>query len=298
MQRPSPNGQAIALERSVLEEDHNATSAMDQELSTARSELDKLLRAQRVAKMAASRQTQHQQTPSNYYGFSPTTATFSANPSAATPYYSTYTYPYGHSYMPGASYGGASAAAKYASSTIPGVSTFQANAGPSTPAGTKTTPQNTAPGSSATSGPSSTVLSLQIPVTALPALQALGILPVPKAVLPPPTEQQPAAVLLGSTSNGSMLSVEINASLLQGSQMNGLVVLLTSILRMSGGLPNVGRSDNPSSAEVRIDGTASTTAPTTAANLGSTSAPQASNAASVHANSTVDESLPKRPSSS
>jgi len=73
-------------------------------------------------------------------------------------------------------------------------------------------------------------IPVQLPVTSLPALHALGILPVPAATLPPPDQPQPPAVMRGSSANGTMLSLEINVSLLQQAQMSGLAMVLNSLM--------------------------------------------------------------------
>jgi hypothetical protein len=85
-----------------------------------------------------------------------------------------------------------------------------------------------------TTYPSIASIPVQIPVGSLPALQALGIVPVPAASLPPADQPQPLAVLRGSTSNGTMLSLEINVSLLQSAQMNGLAIVLNSLMAKGG----------------------------------------------------------------
>ncbi|THH07231.1 hypothetical protein EW145_g3528 [Phellinidium pouzarii] len=254
-QHPVPLGQAIALERLVIEADHSVTSALEQELSSARSELDKILRVQRAAKTSSNRTTMTSNQSSPYYGY--TTPTFGAS---STPnfsnYYGSYTYPYGQSFLPGVTY---TAPTKY-SSSIPGASSFQTNAVPrSQPTYTPTsvaTSSMTDLGSTspAAARPPPVAIPLQLPVSALPALQSLGILPVPKASLPPPTESQPAAVLLGSSSNGSMLSLEINAALLQAPQMSGLAILLSSLVKLSGSSAgNVPTSAQTKSVDSGVD---------------------------------------------
>ena len=77
-------------------------------------------------------------------------------------------------------------------------------------------------------------IPVQIPVGSLPALQALGIVPVPAPSLPLADQPQPLAVLRGSTSNGTMLNLEINVSLLQSAQMNGLAIVLNSLMARGG----------------------------------------------------------------
>jgi hypothetical protein len=74
-------------------------------------------------------------------------------------------------------------------------------------------------------------IPVQLPVTSLGALATLGIVPIPAASLPPPDQPQPPAVLKGSTNNGTMLSLEINVSLLQPVQMSGLATMLNSLMR-------------------------------------------------------------------
>ena len=73
-------------------------------------------------------------------------------------------------------------------------------------------------------------IPVQLPVASLPALHALGIVPVPAASLPPEGQPQPAAVLRGSTANGAILNLEINVSLLHSTQMTGLAMVLNSLV--------------------------------------------------------------------
>ena len=128
----------------------------------------------------------------------------------------------------------------YASPSTPtaSVPTAQPVSQPGSSTPTPATTQATTNHDSTTTPATRVNIPLTMPVTSLPALQALGILPVPKAALPPPGEPQPAAVLLGSTNNGSMLSLEITAARLQPPQMSGLAVLLTTLVQMSGGTTN------------------------------------------------------------
>ena len=116
-------------------------------------------------------------------------------------YYRGYPYTYAHPYQP------------TTSSPAPGYS-------PST----STTP----------STPAAAAIPVQVPVSSLPALQALGIHPVPVASLPSSDQPQPLAILRSSTANGTMLSLEINVSLLQSAQMSGLAILLNSLMTRNG----------------------------------------------------------------
>lgn len=76
-------------------------------------------------------------------------------------------------------------------------------------------------------------IPVQLPVASLPALHALGIVPVPATSLPLEGQPQPAAVLRGCTANGAILSLEINVSLLQSAQMSGLAMMLNSLVTRS-----------------------------------------------------------------
>ncbi|PFH51529.1 hypothetical protein AMATHDRAFT_117137, partial [Amanita thiersii Skay4041] len=87
--------------------------------------------------------------------------------------------------------------------------------------------------STATSQQASAAIPVQLPVASLPALHALGIMPVPASSLPPEGQVQPPAILRGSTANGTMLSLEINVSLLQSAQMSGLAMVLNSLMSRS-----------------------------------------------------------------
>uniref|UniRef100_A0A0W0FGX0 Uncharacterized protein n=1 Tax=Moniliophthora roreri TaxID=221103 RepID=A0A0W0FGX0_MONRR len=71
-------------------------------------------------------------------------------------------------------------------------------------------------------------IPVQLPVSSLPALHQLGIIPVPASTAPTSGQPAPPAVLRGS--NGTMLSLEINVSLLQPNQMSGLAVILNSLM--------------------------------------------------------------------
>ena len=166
-------------------------------------------------------------TASSAPAYSYSNHTFSVSPAPTySQFYNSYTYSYGQN--------GSTPYA--ANSSVP---TFSVQ-NPSASSAPVTKTQFSVPirpppaASSSTSPPASVAIPLQVPVTLLPSLQAIGILPVPKASLPPPSEPQPAAVLIGTTNNGTMLSLEINAALLQGPQMSGLAVLLSDLVKTSG----------------------------------------------------------------
>ncbi|KAJ7287467.1 hypothetical protein C8J57DRAFT_1167564 [Mycena rebaudengoi] len=77
--------------------------------------------------------------------------------------------------------------------------------------------------------PANTAIPVQLPVSSLPTLQALGIQVAATPV--EPGAAQPPAVLRGT--NGTMLNLEINVSLLQPEQVNGLALILNSLMTRS-----------------------------------------------------------------
>lgn len=204
-QRPSPDEQAYVLAQSILELERSETATVSSELRNARNQLDAIQREKRATSTPASAQA-------TVTTFRPTYYT-QATPS---PYYRTYSYAYSQQFSTGA----------------PGTSAFY-----STPL---TMPQTTAAATNYTS--STGPIPVQLPVTSLSALHALGIVPVPAASVPSPDQPQPAAVLKGSTSNGTMLSLEINVSLLQSAQMSGLAILLNSLMSRGAGTGQASRA--------------------------------------------------------
>lgn len=68
-----------------------------------------------------------------------------------------------------------------------------------------------------------------LPVAALTTLSGMGIIPVPLANAPPVGQPQPAAVIKGTTQNGTMVSLDINVSALQATQAGALAVLLSAL---------------------------------------------------------------------
>lgn len=196
-QRPSPDVQAYVLAQSILEVERSEAAAVSSELRNARNELDAIQREKRATSTATSAH--------------PTVTTFRPSyytQTTPSQYYRTYSYAYTHPYNTGAQ-----ATSAFYSTPL---------AMPQTTAGTPSYTPSTGP------------IPVQLPVTSLSALHALGIVPVPAASVPPPDQPQPAAVLKGSTSNGTMLSLEVNVSLLQSAQMSGLAILLNSLMSRGG----------------------------------------------------------------
>ncbi|KAK2463235.1 hypothetical protein APHAL10511_004890 [Amanita phalloides] len=186
--RMACDDQAYVLAQAVLDSDRVDMTWLNNELRTARAELDKIEKDKRTI-ANASRATTMQNAYAHYY--------------RSYPY--TYAQPYG------------------ASASIPSGSLSTFSVVPSVPAVAN-------PNVSYQSG---AAIPVQLPVASLPALHALGIVPVPASLLPE-GQAQPPAVLRGSTANGTMLSLEINVSLLQSAQMSGLAMVLNSLMSRSG----------------------------------------------------------------
>ncbi|KAL4268918.1 GLTSCR protein conserved domain-containing protein [Pleurotus pulmonarius] len=94
---------------------------------------------------------------------------------------------------------------------------------------TYTTPVTSAAFATPAPTPAAASIPVQLPVSSLPALHALGITPVPAASLTA-GQALPPAVLRSSAANGTMLNLEINVASLKGAQINGLAVILNSLM--------------------------------------------------------------------
>ncbi|TFK44755.1 hypothetical protein BDQ12DRAFT_673523 [Crucibulum laeve] len=212
----APDDQAYFLAQVVLEADRSETAWLTNELRTARAELERIEREKRAA-ANPTRMTQ--------FSAVPTTHTMQPH------YYRGYPYAYTQAY----------------GAPMPPGSTPTFAVSPALPPHMTTS----IPSSGYTPYQSSGAIPVQLPVASLPALHALGIVPVPTASLPPEGQPQPPAVLRGSTANGTMLSLEINVSLLQSTQMSGLAMVLNSLMSRSGsgtsGAGPVGASRQPAS---------------------------------------------------
>jgi hypothetical protein len=221
----------------VLDCERAEHSTLSTELRNAKSELERVTRLQRAA-------TLPQRT--NYY---PST------PPVYAHHYRTYHYPYAQTYAAPA---GSAATPQGYPYSVPLNSTISQYFPPAlataiSPAKTASPATASAPGPTSTSiTPSSLTLAsdtsipvptpsasgtsnaipVQLPVSSLPTLHALGIVPVPQQSLSP-NSPTPPAVLRGTSANGAMLNLEINVSLLQAAQMSGLALVLNSIMRSS-----------------------------------------------------------------
>ncbi|OCH92282.1 hypothetical protein OBBRIDRAFT_833513 [Obba rivulosa] len=292
--RSCHDDQAYVLAHALLETERTETTMLNTELRNARSELDRLERERKAAAPPSTPTTPA--TPAR-----PTAPSYYAQPATPASAYSAayrgYAYPYGAygtsqytynpaHYDPNAVY----ASTSYATTTQPNLYAAAAYP-PATPTQTYTPPVSTqtpapssTPASTATNAPAQTLpasqtvaqnpqyqtsttartnaIPVQLPAASMPALSALGIIPVPVASLPPSDKPQPAAVLKGTTHNGAIVNLEINVGSLQQAQMSGLALILNTL---------TGRG-------VNVDGaTATTTSSATTAATSNTSAAAVAN---------------------
>jgi len=192
--RAASHDQGYYLAQVVLDADRSENAWLGNELRVARTESERIEREKRAA--ANSARTTH-------FASTPQTALSNIQPQ----YYRGYPYAYAQAYG-----NAAPTSATSASPTFPQPPTTSTNYSLYQPSG---------------------AIPVQLPVASLPALHALGIVPVPATSLPPEGQPQPAAVLRGCTANGAILSLEINVSLLQSTQMSGLAMMLNSLVTRS-----------------------------------------------------------------
>ncbi|KAH9083376.1 hypothetical protein EDB83DRAFT_2328949 [Lactarius deliciosus] len=251
--RTAYDDQAYYLERQALDSERADHSALNTELRAAKAELERITRQQRS--------TAHPQR-TNYY--------LSAAPVYAH-HYRAYHYPYAQTYgvpaststtTPGYPYSvPLNSTVQYAppplttsATTIKTLSTATNPAGApasTTPAPSLSMPTTRTAASAPTASPAGTsnvssAIPVQLPVSSLPTLHALGIVPVPTQSVSADAATPPA-VLRGTSANGAMLNLEINVSLLQAVQMNGLALMLNSIML---GSSNSGTTEVPPHAQV------------------------------------------------
>ncbi|KAF8271529.1 hypothetical protein EI94DRAFT_1720335 [Lactarius quietus] len=253
--RTAYDDQAYYLERQALDLERADHSALSTELRTAKAELERVTRQQRL--IAHPQRT-------NYY--------LSGTPVYAH-HYRAYHYPYAQTYGAPTSSATTTPTPSYPYS-VPLSSTIQYVPPPlatsttaaktlstaATPAGapastTPTPPLSTLASGTAATAPKasslgtpnvSSAIPVQLPVSWLPTLHALGIVPVPTQSISADAPTPPA-VLRGTSANGAMLNLEINVSLLQAAQMSGLALMLNSIMR---GTSNSGATEGPPHAQV------------------------------------------------
>lgn len=192
-------------------------TALNAQLRAARAELEKYNREHRPQ----TAQTTSRTTP-------PVTSTTYSY----TPQYRHYAYPYaqyGSNYTQ--VYPGYTTTTPSATQYQYPVVTTAPATGANTPSQSTSAQTQTAHTTSTTttSEPLSKSVSLSLPISSLPALHALGIMPVSSLSVPPPGQPQPQAILKGTTANGTMLSLEVNIGLLQATQVSGLALIINAI---------------------------------------------------------------------
>ncbi|KAI9455321.1 hypothetical protein BJY52DRAFT_1280367 [Lactarius psammicola] len=236
--RTAYDDQAYYLGRQALDSERADHSALSTELRTAKAELERITRQQRS--------TAHPQRTSYYLSAAPVYAH----------HYRAYHYPYAQTYGAPTSSNTTTPGYPY---SVPLNSTVQYVPPPLTTSTTtaKTLSTATTPATSTTAAPAptaspagtsnvSSAIPVQLPVSSLPTLHALGIVPVPTQSVSADAPTPPA-VLRGTSANGAMLNLEINVSLLQAAQMSGLALMLNSIMR---GSSNSGTTEVPPHAQV------------------------------------------------
>ncbi|KAK7692740.1 hypothetical protein QCA50_004373 [Cerrena zonata] len=257
-QRTAPDDQAYVLAQAILESDRHENAAISAELRAAKQELEKIEREKKAAAAAANPPT-----PRPTY-YPPQTAT---TPTAYPTQYRGYTYAYGQGYGSQYTY------SPYQTSPVPAnawsTSVFShtpqrsatAYTTPTTPATTSAFPSTSTPIASTSAAPSTSTpvvpqqaqqstpavpltstspIPVQLPVSSLTDLIALGIVPVPVSSAPPAGQPQPAAVLKGTSQNGQTVSLEINVSSLQGTQLSGLAMVLSTLTSRGVSVSNTG----------------------------------------------------------
>lgn len=247
LQRASPDDQAYVLAQAVLEAERAETAAVNAELRAARSELEKIERERRASAPAPAPPTTPR--PTTYY---PTAA---STPSPYASQYRGYAYPYATPYGT-AQYTLSPAFQSATYNTTPNVqrsmygTPFTPAAPSATPAAAASTASTTQAASAASAPASATsvaapqpyyrphtstastagtisAIPVQLPVTHLPALKAIGLDPVPVTSLPPSGQPRPAAILRSQTA--TTLQIDINVASLQPPQMNGLALILNTL---------------------------------------------------------------------
>lgn len=193
-------------------------TALNAQLRAARSELDKYNREHKPPTVQTTVRPAPPLTSTTY---------------SYTPQYRHYTYPYAQ-YQSNYSqvYPGFTTATSTTPYQYPVVTTpVTVSTTTSTTSQTATTQAQTSPTTTTatTSDALSKPVSLSLPISSLPALHALGIMPVSSLSVPPPGQPQPQAILKGTTANGTMLTLEVNIGLLQATQVSGLALIINAI---------------------------------------------------------------------
>ena len=237
-QRTAPDDQAVCLAQSVLDSDRAETALMNTELRSLRNEYDRIER-ERKAAATTQRPTYYQPVAttvpttfnrSYYHAYNPYTyAPTTYAPAVQSAGVTSFSVPLSGTLTP------TSAAPAVTSNFVSTANHTIANA-PATTSPPATATPTVATAASTTSTPTpfsynptvSGAVPVQLPVSALPALQSLGIIPVTAVN----QGQEPAAAVLRSAT-GTVLNMDINVSMLKPHQMQGLSIILNSLMTRS-----------------------------------------------------------------
>ncbi|KAI0699548.1 hypothetical protein BC835DRAFT_537377 [Cytidiella melzeri] len=257
--RLAPDSQAYALAQAVLETERQELAALQVEYRTSKAELDKIEREKRFAtSAAASAAASSLAAASSFSSSSHAQTTSSASPSTKAKFYA----PGSGKSKLNTNGTTSTTGATSLSTTRPtyGYSYMGTTSSTNNPPASTSTP-DTGPQAGSTS--SSSVLSLTpmalptqpipvtLPVSSLGSLASLGIVPMHPASASQQTGPV-AAILRGTTQNGTMVSMEINVGALGGAQASGLAVLLSALTSRSvGGTAGVGSASSGAASEVR-----------------------------------------------
>lgn len=176
----------------MLEADRIDINVLNTELRQAKAELDRIQRAKRATETKPQFQ-----------------------PAPPMQYYQGYTYGYPHAYT---------SSFRAATTSYPPPSTTTTTTAATTTTTTATVPA-TSTATAAAYTPVSGAIPVQLPISLLPSLNTLGINPVP-----PPAQGQPPAAAVLQGSNGTMVNLLFDVSLLQSHQMTGLAMILNSLM--------------------------------------------------------------------
>ncbi|KAI5833610.1 hypothetical protein K523DRAFT_232394 [Schizophyllum commune Tattone D] len=263
--RQSPADQAFYLEQVVSDAERAEIAWLSSEVKSARSELDRLERVKRAKEQAARQstgpttttfyvppatasQTQYYQYPYTYaqgygsgqpltfqpymppqYATSSAPTTTSAAPSPAPTFTTAVPSPAPTQAAPGAyaSYYQATANQGFPTMAQPQMQSSTPKPAP-TPQPAASTSTASPAASSAPKLPPNGTFPLNIPVTYLPALKALSIVPVNASEVQPGAPQ-PAAVIKGTTPNGQ-IALDICIAALKPNQLGGLSLIINKMM--------------------------------------------------------------------
>jgi hypothetical protein len=253
MQRLAPDSQAYALAQAVLETERQEVAVLQAEYKASKAELDRVEKERKAATVAAataaasslaqstsqSSGTGIQNTAKYYSGAGAVSKPSSSSASSPTvgrpPLPTTYGYAYQSGYQQ---------PYMASSSNTYGPTATYAYTNPSSSSSVLASTPMALP---------SQPIPVTLPVSSLTSLASLGIVPMH----PSHAEQQPgpvAAILRGTTQNGTMVSLEINVAALGGAQASGLAVLLGALTSGGVGGGSAGAGAGATSSATSVSG--------------------------------------------